>query len=114
MAPPRDCEAEGFEWLTVDDKENSVLAWARHSGEGHPIVVVVSNFTPVPRTGYALPMPVAGRWREIINTDAQGYGGSDMGNMGAVVAEPNPLNGKPAQAMVTLPPLATLYFMQDN
>ena len=110
----RDCEPEGFEWLVADDKENSVFAWARHSGEGHPIVVVVSNFTPVPRTGYALPMPVAGRWREILNTDAHAYGGSDLGNLGAVTAEPWPLNGKPAQAQVTLPPLATLYFMQDS
>jgi 1,4-alpha-glucan branching enzyme len=110
----RDCEPDGFEWLIADDKENSVFAWARHSGEGHPIVVVISNFTPVPRTGYAMPMPVAGRWREIVNTDAQPYGGSGMGNMGAVTAEPEPLNGKPAQAMVTLPPLSTLYFMQDS
>ena len=77
-------------------------------------MVVVSNFTPVPRTGYALPMPAAGRWRELLNTDAQPYGGSGMGNLGAVTAEPRPLNGKPAQAMVTLPPLATLYFMQEN
>ena len=59
-------------------------------------------------------MPAAGRWRELVNTDAQAYGGSGMGNLGAVTAEPNPLSGKPAQAMVTLPPLATLYFMQDN
>jgi 1,4-alpha-glucan branching enzyme len=110
----RDCEPDGFEWLIADDKENSVFAWARHSGEGHAIVVVISNFTPVPRTGYAVPFPVAGRWREIVNTDAHGYGGSDMGNLGAVTAEPNPLNGKPAQAMVTLPPLSTLYFMQDG
>ena len=110
----RDCEPDGFEWLIADDKENSVFAWARHSGEGHAIVVVVSNFTPVPRTGYAVPFPVAGRWREIVNTDAHSYGGSDMGNLGAVTAEPNPLNGKPAQATVTLPPLSTLYFMQDT
>jgi 1,4-alpha-glucan branching enzyme len=110
----RDCEPEGFEWLVADDRENSVFAWARHSGEGRPIVVVVSNFTPVPRQGYALPFPVAGRWREIINTDAHAYGGSGLGNMGAVTAEASPLNGKPAQAQVTLPPLATLYFMQDS
>ena len=110
----RDCEPDGFEWLIADDKENSVFAWARHSGEGHAIVVVISNFTPVPRTGYAVPFPVAGRWREIVNTDAHSYGGSDMGNLGAVTAEPNPLNGKPAQATVTLPPLSTLYFMQDT
>ncbi len=110
----RDCEGEGFEWLAVDDRENSVLAWARHAGDGQPIVVVVSNFTPVPRPGYALAMPAAGHWREIINTDAHVYGGSDLGNMGGVTAEPRPLNGKPAQAIVTLPPLATLYFMQDH
>jgi len=110
----RDCEGEGFEWLVVDDKENSVFAWARHSGDGQPMVVVVSNFTPVPRLGYVLPLPAAGRWREIINTDANVYGGSDLGNLGVIEAEARPLHGKPAQASVTLPPLATLYFMQDN
>jgi 1,4-alpha-glucan branching enzyme len=110
----RDCEAEGFEWLIVDDRENSVFAWARHSGEGAPIVVVVSNFTPVPRSGYSLPLPKGGRWREIINTDAGTYGGSGMGNMGAVTAVEEPSHGKPAHAKVTLPPLATLYFMEDR
>ncbi|MFN4143122.1 1,4-alpha-glucan branching protein GlgB [Aestuariivirga sp.] len=109
----RDCEPEGFEWLVVDDRENSVFAWARHSGSGHPIVVVVSNFTPVPRQAYALPLPAAGRWREIINTDSAHYGGSGMGNMGAISAIPEALHGKPARAPVNLPPLATLYFMQD-
>ena len=110
----RDCEADGFEWLVVDDKENSVFAWARHSGEGHPIVAVVSNFTPVPRHGYVLPLPAAGRWREIINTDAGLYGGSGMGNLGGIMSEPQPSHGKPAHAKVTLPPLATLYFMHDE
>ena len=61
----RDCEPEGFDWLIADDNQNSVYAWARHSGGGDPAVVVVSNFTPVPREGYVLPLPRAGRWREI-------------------------------------------------
>ena len=110
----RDCEAEGFEWLLADDKENSVFAWARHSGGGAPIVVVVSNFTPVPRHDYTLPMPAAGRWREIINTDATSYGGSGIGNLGRINAVAEASHGKPAQAKVSLPPLATLYFMQDT
>ena len=76
--------------------------------------MVVSNFTPVPRQGYALPFPAAGRWKEILNTDAEGYGGSGMGNLGAVTAAAEPLDGRPARATLTLPPLATLYFMQDN
>ena len=110
----RDCEPEGFEWLLADDRENSVYAWARHSGEGGAIVAVVSNFTPVPRHGYVLPLPAAGRWREILNTDAGEYGGSGLGNLGGVTALPEPSHGKPAHAKVTLPPLATLYFMLDG
>jgi 1,4-alpha-glucan branching enzyme len=109
----RDCEPEGFEWLQADDRENSVYAWARHSGQGGPIVAVVSNLTPVPRHGYVLPLPRAGWWREIVNTDAADYGGSGMGNMGGVEAVAEPTHGKPAHAKVTLPPLSTLYFMLD-
>ncbi len=110
----RDCEPEGFEWLLADEHDSSVFAWARHSGAGDPIVVVISNFTPVPRHGYTLPMPAAGCWREIINTDAASYGGSGIGNMGAITASAEPTHGKPAHAKVSLPPLATLYFMQDT
>ena len=109
----RDCEPEGFEWLSADDSANSVYAWARHSGDGSPMVVVVTNFTPVPRHDYVLPMPAAGRWREMVNTDSSNYGGSGQGNMGAITATAEPSHGKPARATVTLPPLATLYFIQD-
>ncbi len=106
----RDCEPEGFEWLIADDHQNSVYAWARHSGGDAPPVVVVTNFTPVPRENYVLPLPSAGRWREILNTDAGTYGGSGQGNMGGVTALAEPSHGKPASARVMLPPLATLYF----
>ena len=86
----RDCEGHGFEWLVVDDAENSVFAWLRMSGGNEPPVAIVSNFTPVPRDGYVLPLPRAGRWREVINTDAADYGGSGRGNMGGVTATATP------------------------
>jgi 1,4-alpha-glucan branching enzyme len=110
----RDCEPEGFEWLIADDAENSVFAWARHSGEGDPPVVVVTNFTPVPRENYALPMPRAGSWREIINTDASNYWGSGKGNAGRIEASAPGIQGKPAVSHINLPPLATLYFMAEQ
>ena len=104
----RDCEPEGFEWLLVDDRDNSVFAWTRWSGGMDPPVVVVTNFTPVPHNNYELPLPRAGTWAERINTDAPTYGGSGMGNLGAVRAEATGSHGKPASARITLPPLATL------
>jgi 1,4-alpha-glucan branching enzyme len=106
----RDCEPEGFEWLVADDADNSVFAWARHSGSGGKIVVAVSNFTSVVREGYVLPLPGGGTWREILNSDAENYWGSGKGNGGAITADNGPSHGKPASAKIVLPPLATLYF----
>jgi 1,4-alpha-glucan branching enzyme len=102
----RDCEPEGFSWMIADDKENSVFAWVRHCPGAKP-VAVVSNFTPVPRENYAVPLPAAGRWREILNTDASAYGGSGKGNGGAIEAS---RKGKAVSATMLLPPLATLMF----
>ena len=68
----RDCEAEGFQWLAVDDADQSVFAWLRRGGPEDPPVAVVVNFTPVPRPDYRIGLPAAGRWREILNTDARG------------------------------------------
>ena len=101
----RDCEPEGFGWLLADEKETSVYAWIRKAPEGNPIAVI-SNFTPVPRPGYRLPLPAAGTWREIMNTDAAEYGGSGMGNKGAVEAKA--AEGGAVAASVTLPPLSTV------
>ena len=106
----RDCEPEGFEWLVADDSENSVFAWQRRA-PGEAPVVVVSNFTPVPRDGYRLPLPQAGRWREVLNSDAGIYGGSGMGNMGGVTAE---AGDGGIHAPVTLPPLATLWLQLET
>ena len=100
----RDCEPDGFSWLIVDDNKNSVFAWARHAPDANP-VVVVSNFTPVPRGDYRVPMPKAGRWREILNTDAADYGGSGLGNAGEAEARDE---GGGAFVTLQLPPLSTI------
>ncbi len=106
----RDCEPDGFRWVVADDHTNSVLAWLRFGEPGDAPVLVVSNFTPVPRHGYRLGMPIAGRWTEIVNTDAGRYGGSNLGNLGGVMARSEVSHGLPASADIVLPPLATLYF----
>jgi 1,4-alpha-glucan branching enzyme len=95
--------------VVVDDADNSVFAWLRLGAPGDPPVAVICNFTPVPRHNYRVGLPQAGPWREILNTDGRDYGGSGMGNMGGVTAEDRPAHGLPASAMLTLPPLATIY-----
>ena len=104
----RDCEGEGFEWLIVDAARESVTATLRRGGPGTALVAIVSNFTPVPRPDFLLPLPGAGRWIERINTDAALYGGSGIGNLGSITARAEPLWARPAQARLTLPPLATV------
>ncbi|MDL2399313.1 1,4-alpha-glucan branching protein GlgB [Rhizobium mayense] len=100
----RDCEGDGFEWLIVEDFENSVFAWLRKAPGEKPIAVI-TNFTPVYRENYSLRLPAEGRWREILNTDADIYGGSGKGNGGRVQAVSA---GGGIQATITLPPLATI------
>ena len=110
----RDCEPDGFRWIEVDDRENSVLAWLRFGGDGAPPVVAIANFTPVPREGYRIGLPLPGRWREILNSDAAAYGGSDRGNAGGVDAHPGESHGYPCCANVSLPPLGTLWLVHDG
>ncbi len=105
----RDCEPEGFQWLVVDDALQSVFAWVRRGGPDDPPVAVICNFTPVPRAGYRIGLPLAGTWREVMNTDAAAYGGSGLGNLGVVEATTRPSHGQPASAEVMVPPLATVY-----
>jgi 1,4-alpha-glucan branching enzyme len=101
----RDCEPEGFSWLIADDSANSVFAWLRNAPGGAPIAVI-TNFTPVARDDYRVPLPTAGKWREVMNTDASDYGGSGKGNGGLVEA----VAGKDGavHATMLLPPLATV------
>ncbi|MBI3154082.1 MAG: 1,4-alpha-glucan branching protein GlgB [Burkholderiales bacterium] len=104
-----DCEAAGFEWLVADDEDESVYAWLRRDDSGG-MAVVVANFTPVPRHGWRLGLPPAPSswWREAINTDSAHYGGSDVGNGGALAVQPLASHGHAQSVELTLPPLATL------
>ncbi len=106
----RDCEGEGFEWLIADDRENSVFAWQRRA-PGEKPVVVISNMTPVARENYRVPLPAGGKWREIFNSDAGIYGGSDKGNAGSVEAHDE---GGGYAANMVLPPLATVMFEPES
>ena len=105
----RDCEASGFKWLVGGDLENSVFAFARFDDSGGT-AIVASNFTPVPRTSYRIGVPRAGHYKEIVNTDAGAYAGSNIGNMGGVDSEAVAAHGEQHSIVVTLPPLATLVF----
>jgi 1,4-alpha-glucan branching enzyme len=96
----RDCEAEGFAWAIADDRANSVFAWVRQA-PGVPPIVVITNMTPVTRNGYRVPLPTNGTWQEKVNSDALHYGGSGVGNLGAVSCTGG-------SAVITLPPLATI------
>ena len=105
----RDCEADGFEWLELHDNEQSVLAFLRRGADPGSIVVVICNFTPVPRYGYRIGVPAAGYYRERVNTDAAVYGGANIGNGGGVEAEHFASHGRPFSLSLTLPPLGTLF-----
>jgi len=110
----RDCEGGGFHWIEANAASESVYAYVRYGNDGDRPVAVVCNFTPVPRPGYRLGLPVAGTWRERLNTDAAIYGGSDMGNVAGVDTEAVTWQNQPFSALITLPPLATVIFELDG
>ena len=110
----RDCEGEGFHWIVADDDAQSVYAWLRFGAPDDPPVAVVCNFTPVPRARYRIGLPRGGIWREILNSDAKDYGGSGIGNLGAVMASGTPAHGLDASAEITIPPLGTIYLRADS
>ena len=103
-----DSDPQGFDWLVVDDAQNSVFAFERRSSKGERIIVI-SNFTPVPRHDYRMGVNVAGQYHEILNTDSSFYEGSNLGNCGAVESEAIPSHGRDHSISVSIPPLATLY-----
>jgi 1,4-alpha-glucan branching enzyme len=103
-----DFEMPGFEWIIGDDREASVVAFLRRARSGST-VLVVSNFTPVPRVNYVIGVPQAGYWRETLNSDAPVYAGSGMGNLGGVQTAPVAAHGRFQSLTLTLPPLATIF-----
>jgi 1,4-alpha-glucan branching enzyme len=107
-----DCEAAGFDWLDASDAEQSVLAWLRRDEQGG-VVLVVSNFTPLPRLAYRLGVPEGhGAWKEVLNTDSSHYGGSNLGNLEAHLPTLNqPAQQQEQSILLTLPPLATIFLV---
>jgi 1,4-alpha-glucan branching enzyme len=104
-----DYSPSGFSWVVVDDHEQSVMAFLRKTENSDEIVLVVCNFTPVPREQYRIGVPTPGRWEEILNSDAKEYGGGGLGNLGSVVAESISAQNCPHSVSLFVPPLAVLY-----
>lgn len=103
-----DFSPRGFEWISTDDANASVIAFLRKPLDGGAPVLVVCNLTPQPHTGYVLGVPEAGVWREILNSDAADFGGAGWGNMGQVETTDAPSHGRAQSLALTLPPLSTL------
>ncbi|MCX5743462.1 MAG: 1,4-alpha-glucan branching protein GlgB [Proteobacteria bacterium] len=103
-----DCEPAGFHWVDADDAEQSVLVYERVARDGARLLVAL-NFTPVVRHGYRVGVTAPGIWREILNTDAEVFGGSGQGNLGAVEAVPVRAHRREFSVSLTLPPLGAVY-----
>jgi 1,4-alpha-glucan branching enzyme len=108
----KDFSPEGFRWVQRGDWEASVLAFLRQAPDSAPLLVVC-NFTPIPRRNYRIGVPQGGRWREILNSDAEYYGGSGIGNYGGADAQPMPYEDYSQSLTLTLPPLAALVFKPE-
>lgn len=106
-----DCDGRGFAWVDCNDAEGSVVSFLRQGKSASDIVLVVCNFTPVSRLNYRVGAPRGGMWHEMLNSDARDYEGGGYGNLGGVEAAPMPCHGRPYSLMLTLPPLAIVFFL---
>lgn len=109
-----DCDPEGFEWIDASDAAQSVLVYMRKSDDDAPPCVVVCNLTPEPRYDYRVGVPQPGLWREVLNSDDARYGGSNLGNHGAVQTDDAPWHGRGQSLRLTLPPLSTIVLTPDG
>jgi 1,4-alpha-glucan branching enzyme len=108
-----DFDGTGFWWIEANAAADNVFAFARRTEDSERVVVFVANLSPVPRHGYRIGFPRSGRWVEALNTDSTYYGGSDVGNLGGVLAEPVGWHSQPFSAEVTLPPLGALWLVPE-
>ncbi len=108
-----DSDPAGFEWIDANDATRNVFSFVRRA-PGEPDLVCVANFAAVPHEGYRLPLPAAGRWDEVLNTDASAYTGSGVGNLGSVEAVAGEHHGRPAYADIVVPPLATVWLRHES
>ncbi|MGO8928952.1 MAG: 1,4-alpha-glucan branching protein GlgB [Limisphaerales bacterium] len=109
-----DYDTEGFHWIDNSDHLNSVVSFLRQDAEHFHELVVIMNLTPVPRLHYRIGLPRPGPWRELLNSDAAVYGGSNMGNSGGVTAAAKPWHNQPCSAEFILPPLSILVFRPER
>jgi 1,4-alpha-glucan branching enzyme len=109
-----DFDWHGFEWIDCNDSDSSVLSFLRRAKDPGDFILVVANFTPVQRDAYRVGVPEPGFYREILNTDAERYGGSNVGNLGGVHAEAIPWNNKPYSILLKIPALAVVYFKHER
>ena len=108
-----DQDPAGFQWLVGDDAGRNLVAFVRRAANGDP-VVVISSFAPQPWHDLRIPLPEGGRWAEVLNSDAEVYGGSGVGNQGGITAEDAPMHGQPHSARLTVPPLATVILVPER
>ncbi|MGF1425298.1 1,4-alpha-glucan branching protein GlgB [Kitasatospora sp. LaBMicrA B282] len=109
----QDRAPDGFRWIDADAAEQNLLSFIRYDSAGRPLVCVY-NFSGQARPGFRLALPAVGRWREVLNTDAHGYGGGGAGNLGGIRAEPRPWQGHPASAALLLPAHSALWLAPDD
>jgi 1,4-alpha-glucan branching enzyme len=105
-----DCDGAGFEWIDCNDSQQSVITLIRRGKSTGDIILIVGNFTPLPRFNYRVGAPRGGFWQELLNSDAREYGGSGLGNLGGVEVKPISIHGRPGSLNITLPPLGILFF----
>jgi len=111
----QDFTPDGFSWIDANDAAGDVVSFLRFGSQESrvPVLACVCNFSAMPHSDYRLGLPLAGTWREVLNTDSTAYGGSGVGNLGAVNAVPKPWHGRPASATVVLPPLGVIWLTHD-
>ncbi len=108
-----DYDTAGFFWIDCNDRENSVLSFLRQTSDGKNHTAVILNLTPVPRANYRLGLPLGGKWREVLNSDSEIYGGGNKGNFGGVTAENHPCHNQSHSAEFYLPPLSVSVFQAE-
>lgn len=109
-----DFNQEGFEWINTHDTDNSVLSFIRKGDDPSQVFLYIGNFTPVRRANYRVGVPLAGIWKEVINTDATEYAGNGAGNLGQVISQPVEWNARPHSVEIVLPPLSSLIFKYEK
>jgi len=109
-----DFEPQGFRWLDANDVQRNIVAMLRVAADGERSLACIANLSPVPRGQYRVGLPHGGRLREALNTDSELYGGTNVGNLGGVEAEPNPWQGQPFSAELTLPPLGVVWLVPEG